>query len=225
MNYQVIVLAAGQGKRMKAGKNKQFIELEGKPVIIHTLSVFEADPWCSEIKLVINEKEKDIFKELLHQYPVQKIKEMVIGGEERQDSVYNGLTSLQLAEIVLVHDGARPFISQEVIHNLVEKASKEGAAIVGVPVKDTIKRVSKAGVVEQTVERSSLWSIQTPQAFRYPILKEAHDKAKTENYLGTDEASLVERIHVPVHIVQGEYENFKLTTPEDLILAKAFLQK
>ncbi|MGD7055020.1 2-C-methyl-D-erythritol 4-phosphate cytidylyltransferase [Sutcliffiella horikoshii] len=225
MNYQVIVLAAGQGKRMKAGKNKQFIELEGKPVIIHTLYVFEADPWCSEIKLVINEKEKDIFKELLHQYPVQKIKEMVIGGEERQDSVYNGLTSLQSAEIVLVHDGARPFISQEVIHNLVEKASKEGAAIVGVPVKDTIKRVSKAGVVEQTVERSSLWSIQTPQAFRYPILKEAHDKAKTENYLGTDEASLVERIHVPVHIVQGEYENFKLTTPEDLILAKAFLQK
>ncbi|WP_404460198.1 2-C-methyl-D-erythritol 4-phosphate cytidylyltransferase [Sutcliffiella horikoshii] len=225
MNYQVIVLAAGQGKRMKAGKNKQFIELEGKPVIIHTLSVFEADPWCSEIKLVINEKEKDIFKELLHQYPVQKIKEMVIGGEERQDSVYNGLTSFQSAEIVLVHDGARPFISQEVIHHLVEKASKEGAAIVGVPVKDTIKRVSKAGVVEETVERSSLWSIQTPQAFRYSILKEAHEKAKTENYLGTDEASLVERIQVPVHIVEGEYENFKLTTPEDLILAKAFLQK
>ncbi|MGD6874448.1 2-C-methyl-D-erythritol 4-phosphate cytidylyltransferase [Sutcliffiella horikoshii] len=225
MNYQVIVLAAGQGKRMKAGKNKQFIELEGKPVIIHTLSVFEADPWCIEIKLVINEKEKDIFKELLHQYPVQKIKEMVIGGEERQDSVYNGLTSLQSAEIVLVHDGARPFISQEVIHHLVKKAAKEGAAIVGVPVKDTIKRVSKAGVVEQTVERSSLWSIQTPQAFRYAILKEAHDKAKAENYLGTDEASLVERIHVPVHIVEGEYENFKLTTPEDIILAKAFLQK
>ncbi|ART74645.1 2-C-methyl-D-erythritol 4-phosphate cytidylyltransferase [Sutcliffiella horikoshii] len=225
MNYQVIVLAAGQGKRMKAGKNKQFIELEGKPVIIHTLSVFEADPWCMEIKLVINEKEKDIFKELQHQYPVQKIKEMVIGGEERQDSVYNGLTSLQSAEIVLVHDGARPFISQEVIHHLVKKAAKEGAAIVGVPVKDTIKRVSKAGVVEQTVERSSLWSIQTPQAFRYAILKEAHDKAKAENYLGTDEASLVERIHVPVHIVEGEYENFKLTTPEDIILAKAFLQK
>lgn len=225
MNYQVIVLAAGQGKRMKAGKNKQFIELEGKPVIIHTLSVFEADPWCSEIKLVINEKEKDIFTELLTQYPIQKVKEMVIGGEERQDSVYNGLTSLQSAEIVLVHDGARPFISREVIHNLVEKASEDGAAIVGVPVKDTIKRVSAAGVVEQTVERSSLWSIQTPQAFRYLILKEAHEKAKTENYLGTDEASLVERINVPVHIVQGEYENFKLTTPEDLILAKAFLQK
>ncbi|MEA3319817.1 MAG: 2-C-methyl-D-erythritol 4-phosphate cytidylyltransferase [Bacillota bacterium] len=225
MNYQVIVLAAGQGKRMKAGKNKQFIELEGKPVIIHTLSVFEADPWCKEINLVINEKEKDIFKELLIQYPVPKIKEMVLGGEERQDSVYNGLTSLQAAEIVLVHDGARPFISRDVIHNLVEKASKEGAAIVGVPVKDTIKRVSVAGIVEETVERSSLWSIQTPQAFRYPILKAAHEKAKTENYLGTDEASLVERIQVPVHIVQGEYENFKLTTPEDLILAKAFLQK
>ncbi len=225
MNYQVIVLAAGQGKRMKAGKNKQFIDLEGKPVIIHTLSVFETDPWCKEIKLVINEKEKDIFKELLDQYPIQKIKEIVIGGVERQDSVYNGLTSLKSAEIVLVHDGARPFISREVIHNLVETASKEGAAIVGVPVKDTIKRVSREGVVEETVERSSLWSIQTPQAFRYPILKEAHEIAKTENYLGTDEASLVERIQVPVHIVEGEYENFKLTTPEDLLLAKAFLQK
>ena len=225
MNYQVIVLAAGQGKRMKAGKNKQFIELEGKPVIIHTLSVFQADPWCNEIKLVINEKEKDIFQELLHQYPIPKMNEMVLGGEERQDSVYNGLNSLQTSEIVLVHDGARPFISREVIHNLVETATSEGAAIVGVPVKDTIKRVSRDGVVEETMERSSLWSIQTPQAFRYPILKEAHEKAKTEGYLGTDEASLVERINVPVHIVEGEYENFKLTTPEDLILAKAFLQK
>ncbi|WP_339148329.1 MULTISPECIES: 2-C-methyl-D-erythritol 4-phosphate cytidylyltransferase [unclassified Sutcliffiella] len=225
MNYQVIVLAAGQGKRMKAGKNKQFIELEGKPVIIHTLSAFEEDPYCDQIKLVINDKEKDIFQELFTLYPIKKIKEIIPGGEERQDSVYNGLNSIQSAEIVLVHDGARPFISQKVIHNLVKKASKEGAAIVGVPVKDTIKRVSSGGVVEETVERSSLWSIQTPQAFRYPILKEAHEKAKMENYLGTDEASLVERIHIPVHIVEGEYENFKLTTPEDLILAKAFLQK
>lgn len=225
MNYQVIVLAAGQGKRMKAGKNKQFIELEGKPVILHTLTVFEEDPNCEEIKLVINEREKDIFKELLSLNPIKKIKEIVPGGEERQDSVYNGLNAIRSAEIVLVHDGARPFISHTVIRNLVEKASAEGAAIVGVPVKDTIKRVSKEGIVEETVERSSLWSIQTPQAFRYPILKEAHEKAKAENYMGTDEASLVERIHVPVHIVEGEYENFKLTTPDDLILAKAFLQK
>ncbi|KMJ56763.1 2-C-methyl-D-erythritol 4-phosphate cytidylyltransferase [Bacillus sp. LL01] len=225
MKYQVIILAAGQGKRMKAGKNKQFIELQGKPVIIHTLNVFEADPDCEQIKLVINDKEKDIFKELLTLFPIKKVKEIVPGGEERQDSVYNGLNSITSADIVLVHDGARPFISHKVIHNLVETASKEGAAIVGVPVKDTIKRVSKESIVEETVERSSLWSIQTPQAFRYPILKEAHEKAKMENYLGTDEASLVERINVPVHIVEGEYENFKLTTPEDLILAKAFLQR
>ncbi|MCM3620399.1 2-C-methyl-D-erythritol 4-phosphate cytidylyltransferase [Sutcliffiella horikoshii] len=225
MNYRVIVLAAGQGKRMKAGKNKQFIELAGKPVIVHTLSVFEKDPSCKEIKLVINEKEKDIFNELLAQYPMKKIKELVKGGEERQDSVYNGLKSLQDEEIVLVHDGARPFISRNVIHKLVETAATEGAAIVGVPVKDTIKRVNQEGVVEETVERSSLWSIQTPQAFRFPVLMQAHEQAKAEGFLGTDEASLVERIRIPVHIVEGEYENIKLTTPDDLIIANAILQK
>ncbi len=225
MNYRVIVLAAGQGKRMKAGKNKQFIELAGKPVIVHTLSVFEKDPSCKEIKLVINEKEKDIFNELLAQYPMKKIKELVKGGEERQDSVYNGLKSLQDEEIVLVHDGARPFISRNVIHKLVETAAIEGAAIVGVPVKDTIKRVNQEGVVEETVERSSLWSIQTPQAFRFPVLMQAHEQAKAEGFLGTDEASLVERIRIPVHIVEGEYENIKLTTPDDLIIANAILQK
>jgi 2-C-methyl-D-erythritol 4-phosphate cytidylyltransferase len=225
MNYQVIVLAAGQGKRMNAGKNKQFIELEGKPVIIHTLSVFERDPYCEQINLVINGKEAEIFQELLAAYPITKVKEIIFGGKERQDSVYNGLISADDAHLVLVHDGARPFISQKVIHRLAETASKEGAAVVGVPVKDTIKKVNSQGVIEETVERSSLWQIQTPQAFRYSILMEAHEQARADKYLGTDESSLVERIQVPVKIVEGEYENIKLTTPDDLLLAKAILQK
>lgn len=225
MKYQVMVLAAGQGKRMKAGRNKQFIELEGKPVIIHTLTVFENDPMCEEIKLVINEKEIPIFKELLATYQIAKVSEMVLGGNERQDSVYNGLLRMENAEIVLVHDGARPFIRQEVIHRLVEKAKLEGAAIVGVPVKDTIKKVNSDLLIMETVERAALWLIQTPQAFRYPILQKAHLQAKEEQYLGTDESSLVERIGVPVHMVEGDYENIKLTTPEDLIVANAILKK
>ncbi|CAG9622246.1 2-C-methyl-D-erythritol 4-phosphate cytidylyltransferase [Sutcliffiella rhizosphaerae] len=225
MNYHVIVLAAGQGKRMKAGINKQFIELEGKPVIIHTLSVFEKDPHCQEIKLVINEKESDIFHKLLTVYPLKKVKEIVFGGKERQDSVYNGLIATDTKGIVLVHDGARPFVSNSVIHRLVDAAAKEGAAIVGVPVKDTIKKVGHDQLVEETVERSSLWSVQTPQAFRFDILMNAHEEARKTGYQGTDEASLVERISVPVKMVEGDYENIKLTTPEDLILAKAILQK
>jgi 2-C-methyl-D-erythritol 4-phosphate cytidylyltransferase len=225
MKYQVMVLAAGQGKRMKAGRNKQFIELEGKPVIIHTLSVFENDPMCEEIKLVINEKEVPLFKELLANYQIAKVSEMVLGGKERQDSVYNGLLRMENAEIVLVHDGARPFIRQEVIHRLVEKAKLEGAAIVGVPVKDTIKKVNSDLLIMETVERAALWMIQTPQAFQYPILQKAHQRAKEEQYLGTDESSLVERIGVPVHMVEGDYVNIKLTTPEDLIVANAILKK
>jgi 2-C-methyl-D-erythritol 4-phosphate cytidylyltransferase len=225
MSYQVIVLAAGQGKRMKAGKNKQFIELEGKPVIIHTLTVFENDPLCTQIKLVINKKEIEIFDNLLAEYSISKVREIVIGGKERQDSVYNGLTAMKETEIVLVHDGARPFIAQNVIHRLVEKAEHEGAAIVGVPVKDTIKRVKPDGMVENTLERTSLWMIQTPQAFQYSILMNAHQQAQKEHYLGTDESSLVERIDIPVHIVEGDYENIKLTTPEDLLIAKVILQK
>jgi 2-C-methyl-D-erythritol 4-phosphate cytidylyltransferase len=225
MKYQVMVLAAGQGKRMKAGRNKQFIELEGKPVIIHTLTVFENDPMCEEIKLVINEKEVSLFKELLATYEIAKVSEMVLGGKERQDSVYNGLLRMKNAEIVLVHDGARPFIRQEVIHRLVEKAKLEGAAIVGVPVKDTIKKVNSDLLIMETVERAALWMIQTPQAFQYPILQSAHQRAKEEQYLGTDESSLVERIGIPVHMVEGDYENIKMTTPEDLIVANAILKK
>lgn len=225
MTYQVMVLAAGQGKRMKAGKNKQFIELEGKPVIIHTLTVFENDPMCEEIKLVINEKEVPLFESLLESYGISKVSEMVPGGKERQDSVYNGLLRMENAEIVLVHDGARPFIRQEVIRRLVEKAKQDGAAIVGVPVKDTIKKVNPDLLIEETVERAALWMIQTPQAFQYSILQKAHLQAKEEQYMGTDESSLVERIGMPVHMVEGDYENIKLTTPEDLIVAEAILKK
>ncbi|ESU31426.1 hypothetical protein G3A_16720 [Bacillus sp. 17376] len=225
MPYQVIIPAAGQGKRMGAGKNKLLLTLEGVPILIHTLRVFEADAECSGIILAINPSDEQQFKSLLKEYDIHKLSSLVTGGKERQDSVYNGLMAVHsLDGIVLVHDAARPFIRIETIHNLVEAASKEGGSIVAVPVKDTIKKAAN-GRVAETVERSSLWSVQTPQAFRASVLLEAHNKAMREQFVGTDESSLVERIPHPVSIIEGDYDNIKLTTPEDLYFAEAILRK
>ncbi|MEH7235980.1 2-C-methyl-D-erythritol 4-phosphate cytidylyltransferase [Bacillus sp. JJ1562] len=224
MNYQVVIPAAGQGKRMNAGKNKQFIELKSIPVIIHTLRVFDHDPMCSGIILVINKDEQPIFEELIQTYHIEKVVSYIQGGSERQYSVYNGLQAVKDTEIVLVHDGARPFLKQKHVHELVSVATEKGAAVLAVPVKDTIKRASRNLYVEETVERSSLWAIQTPQAFHVSTLQEAHELAKKEDFLGTDEASLVERIPKQVYIVKGDYLNMKLTTPDDLIFAEAILQ-
>jgi 2-C-methyl-D-erythritol 4-phosphate cytidylyltransferase len=225
MMYQVVVPAAGQGKRMQAGKNKQFIELDSKPVIIHTLMVFEQDKACTGVILVINENERTIFEELIVKYSIHKVSSIVSGGLERQHSVYNGLLAIAGVEIVLVHDGARPFVKQQLLSKLVSKAYESGAAIAAVPVKDTIKKATSVNKVVETVERSSLWAVQTPQAFRVSVLKQAHEKAIEDEFLGTDEASLVERMDHEVIIVESDYQNIKLTTPEDLIFAEAILQK
>lgn len=225
MPYQVIIPAAGQGKRMGAGKNKLLLTLEGVPVLIHTLKVFEADAECSGIILPIHPDDEAEFKLLLKDYGIHKVSSLIIGGKERQDSVYNGLKALgSFNGVVLVHDAARPFIKAETIHALVEAASKEGGAIVAVPVKDTIKKAMNSQVIE-TVERSSLWAVQTPQAFRVSLLLEAHNKAASEQFTGTDESSLVERLPHPVAIIEGDYDNIKLTTPEDIYFAEAILRK
>ncbi|OCA91696.1 2-C-methyl-D-erythritol 4-phosphate cytidylyltransferase [Pseudobacillus wudalianchiensis] len=224
MNYQVVIPAAGRGTRMKADKNKLLLLLRGRPVIIHTLEVFEKDPNCNGIILVVQPEEASMFSNLVSEYEVSKVKKLVHGGAERQESVYNGLKEANLTDIVLVHDGARPFITIPIISRLVEKAGETGAAIAAVPVKDTIKRV-EGGIVAETVERSSLWSVQTPQAFRMPLIMQAHEKAQVDHYVGTDEASLAERANIPVQIVEGDYDNIKLTTPEDLVFAEAIIQK
>lgn len=225
MNYKVVIPAAGVGKRMNAGMNKQFIKLNDVPVIIHTLTVFEQDLFCKGIILVVNENDKESFSSLLREHHISKVEELVIGGKERQDSVYNGLRRLKnFTDIVLVHDGARPFVTIEKIHELIEKAFDCGAAILAVPVKDTIKKVTN-GFVDETVERSSLWAVQTPQAFRMPILMEAYETASQQTFIGTDEASLVERIDKPIAVVMGDYENIKLTTQEDLLYGESILKK
>lgn len=224
MDYQVIIPAAGQGKRMGAGKNKLLLILEDQPIISHTLKVFVYDENCSGVFLVIQPEEEAIFSTLLSDFPRNEKIKLVYGGQERQHSVYNGLQASHEPEIVLVHDGARPFIKKAVIHQLVAKAAVTGAAIAAVPVKDTIKKVEQFQVKE-TVERTSLWQVQTPQAFRFSVLDNAHKLAMKENFLGTDEASLVERINYPVQIVMGDYDNIKITTPEDLYFAEAIIKK
>lgn len=223
--YEVVIPAAGQGKRMKAGKNKLFLELSGVPIIVYTLRVFDEDPQCTGIILAINPDEEEMFANLIATYKLKKIKQWVSGGKERQQSVYNGIKVLHVeTDIVLVHDGARPFINHALIYQLTEAAMTHGGAVLAVPVKDTIKKATDNIVVE-TVERSSLWAVQTPQAFRVPLLTKAHDIADIEGFLGTDDASLLERINEPVIIIEGEYDNIKITTQEDLYFAEAILQK
>ncbi|OEH93164.1 2-C-methyl-D-erythritol 4-phosphate cytidylyltransferase [Bacillus solimangrovi] len=223
MFYDVVIPAAGQGKRMKAGRNKQMIDLLGKPVIVHTLEVFQHDPMCRLIVIVAQAEEVDLMQKLIERYQFSKVAHIVEGGKERQHSVYSGLKVLTGEGIVLIHDGARPFIPHKIIHELVSQTEQVHAAVVAVPVKDTIKQAFN-GLVQNTVERSSLWAVQTPQAFRLSLIKTAHEQAEQEGYLGTDDASLIERIGKEVAIVTGTYENIKLTTPEDLLVAKAILQ-
>lgn len=222
MKYEVVIPAAGQGKRMNAGKNKQFIELNGIPVIVHTLKVFENDSNCMGILLVVNPSEKEMFTEMADRFSISKIRAMISGGNERQHSVYNGLKAAS-SEIVLVHDGARPFVNKKMITELVSAAFHDGAATVAVPVKDTIKRVLNNEVIE-TVERSSLWAVQTPQAFRLFDILAAHKEAEQSHFLGTDDASLIERSGSKVRVIEGDYTNIKLTTPDDLLLAIAILE-
>ncbi|MEH6942034.1 2-C-methyl-D-erythritol 4-phosphate cytidylyltransferase [Bacillus sp. JJ722] len=226
MFYEVIILAAGQGKRMKAGRNKIFLELANEPLIVQTIKVFDQDPYCKHIILPINPQEKQPFEELIGQYQFNKRIQLVAGGKERQNSVYNGLKHVSESDtnIVLVHDGARPFVKKELIYQLVKSAKEQGSAIPGVPVKDTIKRV-KDGQVIDTVERSSLWAVHTPQAFRVSVLKKAHEAAEARGFLGTDDASLVEEVGDAVYMVEDDYDNIKITTPEDLYIAEMIFSK
>lgn len=209
---------------MKAGKNKQLLELAGKPLIIHTLSVFERDEWCAGIVLVINPLEEKEIRSLLMRYGITKVKQVIAGGDERQDSVYEGLKMCDEGDVVLIHDGARPFVAETVIHRLVEQAADVGAAIPAVPVNDTIKVVAD-GRVRQTLERSSLWAVQTPQAFRLSLARLAHEKAKEAGVCGTDDAALVEHFGHEVSIVESDADNVKITTPHDLVTARNILEK
>ena len=222
MKYTVLLPAAGSGKRMGAGQNKLFLELLNTPILIHTLRVFDKDPNCEQIVLAVKEEEKVFIEQLIKEYSIAKVSDIVKGGKERQHSVYAALKVVSSSGMILVHDAARPFIHQEVIQQLVVTANDAGAAVAAVRAKDTMKKVEN-GIIQETVDRDSLWIIQTPQAFRYTILEKAERLAEAENFLGTDEAMLVERLGERVHIVESTYDNVKMTTSEDLLYGEALL--
>ncbi|GAK13859.1 2-C-methyl-D-erythritol 4-phosphate cytidylyltransferase [Geomicrobium sp. JCM 19039] len=225
MNYSVVVLAAGQGKRMQAGKNKQFIMLEDDPVIIHTLRVFENDSSCDEMIVVVNENEVQEMKQLFQTYKLKKLTNVVVGGAERQDSVYEGLKVIDQPSdrVVLIHDGARPFVQERDLHRLVDRVDAEHGAVLAVQVTDTVKKVNEE-LIQETIPRDRLWAVQTPQAFPFALIKTAYAHAKEANVYGTDDASLVERLGKHVRIVEGSRENMKLTTPYDIKLATILLE-
>ena len=220
-----LIAAAGQGSRMGSKINKQYLSLLDKPVLAHTLQVFEEHPAIHGIIIIAAATEVEFCRqEIVKAYQLSKVMKIVAGGKERQDSIYRGIEELpDSCQLVVVHDGARPLITPDIISQSIETAQRAGAAIVAVPVKDTIKTVEK-GVVQATLDRSQLWSVQTPQVFKKDILQKAYQDAFGRGFYGTDDASLVELLGVDIQVVPGSYENIKITTPEDIVLGSAFLR-
>lgn len=225
MSNTAVILAAGLGKRMQAGHNKQFIEICGQSVLTHTLTVFAQIPEIAKIVLVVRAGEEDTCQNMIPKIAENKTV-LAIGGKERQDSVHNGIRAITWeCEYILIHDGARPLVTEEVIRRTLLAAQNSGAAICAVPVKDTIKQADSDGNVLATIPRESLWAVQTPQVFRADLIRRAYENAYVHNHYGTDDASLVEYLGEKIKIVTGDYENIKITTPEDIPTAEQILQK
>lgn len=227
-NTAAIVLAAGQGKRMGGNIPKQYRMLMGKPLIYYALKAFQ-ESLVDRIVLVTGQGECDYCKkEIADKYNFSKISHIVEGGKERYHSVYKGLECITHCSYVLIHDGARPFVNAEIIERAVWGARTYDACVIGMPVKDTIKVSDGYGFAHHTPDRNSLWMIQTPQAFSYLLIKEAYEKLfeDVKNQAGiTDDAMVVETMtHQKVKLLEGSYENIKVTTPEDMAAAEAFLQ-
>lgn len=220
----VIIVAAGKGSRMGTAESKQYLQLGHKPILVHTLQLFQNIHEVDEIILVVGGTDVDRCRGFVQDYALSKVSHVLAGGAERQDSVRRGLDSLQRDTTwVLVHDGVRPFVKKEHVFDCLVKAQEQDAAVLAVPVKDTIKIVDTEKRIQSTPDRRSLWAIQTPQAFRLSLLQEAHGRALQDNFMGTDDAMLVERIGTTVHVVEGDYYNIKITTPEDLPWAEWIL--
>jgi len=237
MKVAVIIPAAGLGTRMSPAPSakskipsKQFTELGGTPILIHTLRKFAASPRVTEILVALRKDEIPGFRERLQsEGPQEKKVELVEGGEHRQQSVANALAAFPGSpdDVVLVHDAVRPFVTEEIIHDVIRAAQKFGAAIAGVPAVDTVKQVertSDGALITATLPRERVVMAQTPQGFRYDVLKKAFDEAAADGFVGTDEASLVERSGHAVAVVMGSARNIKITAPADLELAEFYLK-
>ncbi len=224
--YTAIVLAAGSGKRMNSKVHKQYLIIQDRPVLYYSLKAFE-DSAVDEIVLVVGKgEEKFCRKEIVDKYGISKVKAIVEGGKERYHSVFEGLKQTSDADYVLIHDGARPFVNQDIIRRCMQEVQKYQACVVGMPVKDTIKIADEEGYAKQTPDRKNVWMIQTPQTFSYALIYEAYEEIlKTEDTAITDDAMVLERIKgKKSKLIEGSYRNIKITTPEDLLIANVYLQ-
>ncbi len=227
----LIIAAAGQGRRMKCDKNKQFIEIDGKAILFHTVNRFSGEDYINKIIVVHHQDEKQILEDILSDVKLpSKVKDIdyVVGGETRQQSIMNAMSSIDEADIVIVHDGARPIITEDMLNRLrrfideICADTRIDGAFFGVEPKDTIKQ--KLGNVYTTLDRKDLRLVQTPQIFKFKTLFDAHCYAQMSKYEGTDDCSLVEYQAGNVIMLKGDYKNIKITTPEDLEIAKFFMK-
>jgi len=222
-----IVLAAGQGKRMGTEVQKQYLEIGGKPILYYSLNTFEQSPIIDEIILVVGENQAEYCQsEIVSRYGITKAKKIVQGGAERYISVWNGLQEVDEEGYVFIHDGARPFVNEEILNRAYNDVENCKACVVGMPVKDTIKLADREGFVDETPERSLVWMIQTPQVFENSLVKKAYELLMKEKDIQvTDDAMVVEQMFgCKVKLTLGSYENIKITTPEDLDIAQIFVK-
>ncbi|HNC83244.1 MAG TPA: 2-C-methyl-D-erythritol 4-phosphate cytidylyltransferase [Nitrospira sp.] len=220
-----LVPAAGRGLRMGGSVPKQFLALGGRPILAQSLHVLQASPVIHEIILAVPQADRQYcLDHFVAPGEFGKVTKVVSGGAQRQDSVRHALAEVSEADIILVHDAVRPFLTGDMIRRVVDAATEHGAAIIALPMRDTVKYVGTGGVIERTIDRGPLWLAQTPQAFRRACLEEAHRKALLGNIHATDDAHLVELLGKPVVVVEGSGENIKVTRPEDLVIGEAILQ-
>lgn len=222
-----VIPAAGSGSRLGTGVRKQFFPLKGKPILVHTIQRFEQCSDVDEIAVAVPEEAIVEAESLISRYRLHKVSKIVAGGDKRQDSVFSVLKRLTLkpTDIVLVHDGVRPFVQPQRISEMVNICREHDAVVMAIQPKDTIRRSNGGGFFDQTLDRAALWLIQTPQAFKAELLLRAFEKAQKERFYSTDEGALVERLGVKAKIIEGSYDNIKVTTPEDLELGALILER
>lgn len=225
MNTFVIIPAAGAGVRFGSHQKKQYFQIQEKPILYYSIKTFEDSDLINKIIIVVPEEDISFCKDnIIAKFGFKKV-EIVAGGKKRQDSVYNGLIYIKKpCDYVFIHDGVRPLFDGKMIPQLLDTAKKTNACIVGVPLKDTIKEISKENIVVTTPNRENFWRIQTPQVFKFDLIKECYIKAKKDGFYGTDSASLLERYGHEVVVVEGSYDNVKITTKEDIGLADNILK-
>ena len=223
-----VVLAAGRGSRMQSAVQKQYLHIGGRPVLYYSLKQFEDFDGVDEIILVTGENEIEYCREeIVNTYNLKKVTGIIPGGKERYHSVYEGLCAAKECDYVFIHDGARPFLDRSILERVLEAVREYRACVVGMPVKDTIKIADENQFAAQTPDRSSLWMVQTPQVFEYNLIKDAYTRMMEAGVAGvTDDAMVLERMSgMQVKLVEGSYQNIKITTPEDLLVAEAFLKQ